>query len=112
VLRRKTVFAVGFVLRYSYFFMLLRKLVREERVVGDVVSVDHTEPVGWWHFRHSYVRDVGMFVLFLQKSIIASPLSSVWVKELIIKPPRANWRKESTSAPGKRESTRGSSSTR
>jgi hypothetical protein len=36
--------------------MLLRKLVLQDRVVGDILSVVHTEPVGWWHFTHSYVR--------------------------------------------------------
>ena len=36
--------------------MLLRKLLLDEKVIGDVLSVEHTEPVGWWHFSHSYVR--------------------------------------------------------
>ncbi len=35
---------------------MLRKLLLEERIIGDVLSVVHTEPVGWWHFAHSYVR--------------------------------------------------------
>ncbi|TIA27433.1 putative NAD binding Rossmann fold oxidoreductase [Aureobasidium pullulans] len=26
------------------------------RVIGDILSVEHTEPVGWWHFAHSYTR--------------------------------------------------------
>lgn len=51
-----TVFSIGHVLRYSPHNMLLRKLVLEDRVIGDVLSVVHTEPVGWWHFTHSYVR--------------------------------------------------------
>ncbi|KAH7045835.1 streptomycin biosynthesis protein StrI [Macrophomina phaseolina] len=50
------VFGIGHVLRYSPHNMLLRQLVREEGVVGEVLSVEHTEPVGWWHFSHSYVR--------------------------------------------------------
>lgn len=57
-LRHQTVFAAGYVLRYSPANMLLRRLVREERVVGDVVSVEHTDTIGWWHFAHSYVRYV------------------------------------------------------
>ena len=24
--------------------------------IGDVVAVEHLEPVGWWHYAHSYVR--------------------------------------------------------
>ncbi|OMP81963.1 putative oxidoreductase YteT [Diplodia seriata] len=50
------IFGIGHVLRYSPHNMLLRRLVREQGVVGDVLSVEHTEPVGWWHFSHSYVR--------------------------------------------------------
>jgi predicted dehydrogenase len=49
-------FAVGHIMRYSPHNVLLRKLLLEDEVVGDVVSVEHTEPIGWWHFSHSYVR--------------------------------------------------------
>jgi predicted dehydrogenase len=56
VLGRKTVFGIGHVLRYSPHNIMLRRLVREERVVGDVLSVEHTEPIGWWHMAHSFVR--------------------------------------------------------
>jgi predicted dehydrogenase len=50
------VFSIGHVLRYSPHNMMLRKLLLEDRVIGDVLSIVHTEPVGWWHFTHSYVR--------------------------------------------------------
>jgi len=50
------VFSIGHVLRYSPHNMTLRKLLLEDRVIGDILSVVHTEPVGWWHFTHSYVR--------------------------------------------------------
>jgi predicted dehydrogenase len=50
------VFAIGHVLRYSPHNMLLRHLLLEKQVIGDVLSMEHTEPVGWWHFSHSYVR--------------------------------------------------------
>jgi predicted dehydrogenase len=49
-------FAVGHVLRYSPYNILLRKLLREDNVIGEIISVEHTEPIGWWHFAHSYVR--------------------------------------------------------
>jgi len=52
----ETIFGIGHVLRYSPHNMLLRQLVLEDEVVGDVLSIEHTEPVGWWHFSHSYVR--------------------------------------------------------
>ncbi|KAI9704405.1 MAG: hypothetical protein M1836_007268 [Candelina mexicana] len=51
-----SLFAIGHVLRYSPHNMLLRKLLLEEQVIGEVTSIEHTEPVGWWHFSHSYVR--------------------------------------------------------
>lgn len=50
------IFSIGHVLRYSPHNMLLRKLLLEEKVIGDIVSISHTEPVGWWHYSHSYVR--------------------------------------------------------
>jgi predicted dehydrogenase len=56
VLRRKTVFGIGHVLRYSPHNVMLRRLAREEKAVGDVISVEHTEPIGWWHMAHSFVR--------------------------------------------------------
>jgi len=50
------IFSIGHVLRYSPHNLLLRKLLLTDRVIGDVLSVEHTEPVGWWHFAHSYTR--------------------------------------------------------
>jgi hypothetical protein len=50
------VFSIGHVLRYSPHNMRLRRLLLTDRVIGDIVSIEHTEPVGWWHFSHSYVR--------------------------------------------------------
>lgn len=50
------VFSIGHVLRYSPHNMLLRDLLVTKKVVGEIVSIEHTEPVGWWHFSHSYVR--------------------------------------------------------
>ena len=49
-------FAVAHVLRYSPRHVLLRKLLHEDEAIGDVISIEHTEPIGWWHFSHSYVR--------------------------------------------------------
>ena len=49
-------FSIGHVLRYSPHNILLRKLLLEDKAIGDIISIEHTEPVGWWHFSHSYVR--------------------------------------------------------
>ncbi len=32
------------------------KLLLEDKVIGEIMAVNHTEPVGWYHFTHSYVR--------------------------------------------------------
>jgi predicted dehydrogenase len=61
--KKDAVFGICHVLRYSAHNMLLRELVREKEIIGDVLSVEHVEPVGWWHFSHSYVRFVGPFAL-------------------------------------------------
>jgi len=53
---QRAIFGIGHVLRYSPHNMLLRKLVLEDKLIGDVLSIEHTEPVGYWHFSHSYVR--------------------------------------------------------
>ncbi|KAH7117519.1 hypothetical protein EDB81DRAFT_668064 [Dactylonectria macrodidyma] len=50
------VFSIGHALRYSPHNILLRKLLVEDRVIGDISSITHTEPIGWWHYTHSYVR--------------------------------------------------------
>lgn len=50
------IFSIGHVLRYSPHNTLLRRLVLQDRAIGSVVSLELTEPIGWWHFSHSYVR--------------------------------------------------------
>lgn len=50
------IFSTGHVLRYSPHNMLLKRLLLEDRAIGEIISVEHTEPVGWFHFSHSYVR--------------------------------------------------------
>ncbi|KAK2591142.1 hypothetical protein QQS21_011180 [Conoideocrella luteorostrata] len=55
-LKGSRIFSIGHVLRYSPHNLMLRKLLVDEQVIGDVNSVVHTEPVGWWHFAHSFVR--------------------------------------------------------
>ena len=56
--KKDPIFGICHVLRYSPHNMLLRHLVREKEVIGDILSIEHCEPVGWWHFSHSYVRCV------------------------------------------------------
>ncbi len=49
------VFAVCHVLRYTGYTRTLAGLLRQG-LIGQLVSVQHLEPVGWWHQAHSYVR--------------------------------------------------------
>ncbi|ANB10977.1 hypothetical protein AWJ20_3771 [Sugiyamaella lignohabitans] len=47
--------AIGHVLRYSPHNIALKELL-DSGVVGEIININHTEPVGWYHFAHSYVR--------------------------------------------------------
>ena len=49
------IFGVCHVLRYTPYTDLVVGLVGEGRL-GTLVGVQHLEPVGWWHFAHSFVR--------------------------------------------------------
>lgn len=49
------IFAVCHVLRYMDYTHVLRDLLAAD-AIGDPVSVEHTEPLGWRHMAHSYVR--------------------------------------------------------
>ena len=46
---------VAHVLRYARYTALLRSLI-DDGALGDIVNVHHLEPVGFWHFAHSFVR--------------------------------------------------------
>ena len=49
------VLAVGHVLRYTPYTRAVKEIV-ESGQPGDIMSVQHLEPVGFWHHAHSYVR--------------------------------------------------------
>lgn len=40
------IFSIGHVLRYSPHNILLRQLLLEDKVIGEIMSINHTEPVG------------------------------------------------------------------
>jgi predicted dehydrogenase len=43
------------VLRYSNFYNTIKKVLDEGKI-GDIVGINQTENIGYWHFSHSYVR--------------------------------------------------------
>ncbi|MFD8919350.1 Gfo/Idh/MocA family protein [Streptomyces sp. NPDC055037] len=53
--RNDILLAVCHVLRYTPYTRLLKRLLDSGRI-GGLVSVQHLEPVGWWHHAHSFVR--------------------------------------------------------
>lgn len=55
VIENKIIFAVCHVLRYTPYTQKLKEII-DSGAIGEVVSVQHVEPVGYWHQAHSYVR--------------------------------------------------------
>ena len=49
------IFAVGHVLRYAPYTRKIKALLAAG-AIGDLVSLQLLEPVGYWHFAHSFVR--------------------------------------------------------
>ncbi|TKX26463.1 oxidoreductase-like protein 9 [Elsinoe australis] len=84
-----TIFGIGHVLRYSPHNMLLRQLILEDEVVGDVLSVEHTEPVGWWHYSHSYVRGNWRKESTTAPSLLTKSCHDIdWILWMMCTPPR------------------------
>lgn len=52
---KKAILIVCHVLRYSNYYSKIKKII-ESGKIGDVVSINHTENVGYFHFAHSFVR--------------------------------------------------------
>jgi len=51
----KVIFAVGHVMRYTLYSRAMKRLL-DSGAIGDIVSIQHLEPVGFWHQAHSFVR--------------------------------------------------------
>ena len=55
VRRNGTALALTHVMRYTPYSVALKKILREG-AIGDIVSLQHLEPIGYYHFAHSFVR--------------------------------------------------------
>jgi len=54
-IKHDIILAVCHVLRYTQYTQTLKKMLTEG-AIGDIVSLQHLEPIGYWHYAHSYVR--------------------------------------------------------
>lgn len=52
---KEQVFMICHVLRYTPFFSELKKIV-DSKELGSLVSIQHNENIGYYHFAHSYTR--------------------------------------------------------
>ena len=49
------IMVVCHVLRYTKYYSKLKEILNS-RIIGDVVHINHTENIGFYHYAHSYVR--------------------------------------------------------
>lgn len=52
---QKRILSIAHVLRYSDFFGVIKHLL-EEKIVGDLKSIQHEENIAYYHYAHSFVR--------------------------------------------------------
>jgi predicted dehydrogenase len=55
VKKNNVIFNICHVLRYTPYTLKLKEILASG-VIGDIVCMQHFEPVGYWHQAHSYVR--------------------------------------------------------
>ncbi|KAI8772164.1 oxidoreductase YteT [Biomphalaria glabrata] len=53
--KSQVLLAVCHVLRYTPWVTKIKEIISAGHI-GEIVSIRHTEPVGFWHFAHSFVR--------------------------------------------------------
>ncbi len=46
---------IAHVLRYTPFFATIKKALQEGEI-GEIINIEHSENISYWHFAHSYVR--------------------------------------------------------
>ena len=74
---------VAHVLRYAPYTRLLRSLIADG-ALGEIVNVHHLEPLGFWHFAHSYVRGNWHSTAVAADFMVAKACHDVdWIMQLI-----------------------------
>ncbi len=54
-IQKNALLIICHVLRYSNYYRKIKEIISSGKI-GDVVSINHTENVGYFHFAHSFVR--------------------------------------------------------
>jgi predicted dehydrogenase len=81
------VLTVCHVLRYTPYARRLRGVL-DSGLLGDIVTVEHLEPVGWWHQAHSYVRGSWRKEAESSPMILAKSVHDLdWLNHIIRQPP-------------------------
>jgi predicted dehydrogenase len=80
------IFAVCHVLRYTRYSDALKALLAAGRI-GEVMSVEHLEPVGYWHQAHSFVRGNWRSAAGSSPMLLAKSCHDLdWIRYMIGKP--------------------------
>lgn len=80
---------VGHVLRYTAYTQKLKAVLDSGRI-GEIVSIQHLEPVGYWHQAHSYVRGNWRNEAESSSMLLAKSCHDVdWLRYIMGKPCRS-----------------------
>lgn len=87
--RNHVILAVAHVMRYSTYTRTLKSML-DQRTIGDIVSIEHLEPIGWWHFAHSYVRGNWARESSSNSMLMAKSSHDIdWISYIVGKPVRS-----------------------
>ena len=88
VIKADVIFGVCHVMRYTRYTTMLKELLDAGRI-GNIVSIEHLEPVGYWHQAHSYVRGNWRNEALSSSMLLAKSCHDLdWLRHVIGKPCR------------------------